>query len=201
MMATTRPTELHQRRVRLTREPAAAAEARSHVRAVIGAWRVPVDPDIAVLLTSDLVTNAIMHGDGNTITLAIRCSCGELRIDIYDASRSLPRTVGEPAVTETGHGLVLVATLSTEWGSFLTPAGKVVYFTLAFQADLSPGSDHAAAGDHTRDRKQGAPFGSSSPLVAHSGRAPTREGVTWKAFRSGVRTNGRVRVLTGSRVL
>ncbi len=74
MMTSTRPTELHRRRVRLTREPAAAAEARGHVRAVIRAWKVPVDPDIAVLLASDLVTDAITHGNGETITLVIRCS-------------------------------------------------------------------------------------------------------------------------------
>ena len=148
-MAPTRPTELHQRRVRLTREPTAAAEARSQVRAVICAWQIPVDPDIAVLLTSDLVTNAIMRGDGKTITLAIRCSGRHLRIDIYDTSRSLPMAADEPAITETLHGLVLVAALSTEWGSFLTPAGKVVYFTLAFQSDLPPGRDRTAAGGHT----------------------------------------------------
>ena len=82
------------------------------------------------------MTHAIVHGDGKTITLAIRCSYGHLRIDVYDTSRSLPTAVDEPAVTETGHGLVLVAALSTEWGSFRTPAGKVVYFTLAFQPDL-----------------------------------------------------------------
>ena len=75
-MAPIRPTELHQRRFRLTREPTAAAEARSQVRAVIRAWKVPVDPDIAVLLTSDLVTSVIMHGNGETITLAIRCPRG-----------------------------------------------------------------------------------------------------------------------------
>jgi anti-sigma regulatory factor (Ser/Thr protein kinase) len=137
-MASTHPTELHQRRIRLTREPATAAEARSQVRAIISAWRVPVDPAIAVLLTSDLVTNAITHGDGKTITLAIRCSRGRLRIDISDTSRSLPMAVDEPAVTETGHGLVLVATLSTEWGSFQTPAGKAMYFMLAFESDLRP---------------------------------------------------------------
>ena len=148
MMVPTRPTELHQRHVRLTREPVAAAEARRQVRAAICAWKIPVDLDIAVLLTSDLVTNAIMHGDGKTITLVIRCSRGHLRMDVYDRSRSLPRAVDEPTVTETGHGLVLVATLSTEWGSFLTPAGKVAYFTLAFQSDLPLGGDHASAGGH-----------------------------------------------------
>ena len=148
-MAPTRATELHQRRVRLTREPIAAAEARRQVRATIRAWKVPVDPDIAVLLTSDLVTNAITHGDGKSVTLAIRCCSGHLRIDLYATSPSLPMAVDEQAVTETGHGLVLVATLSTEWGSFRTPAGKVVYFTLAFQSDLPPGGDRAAVGGHT----------------------------------------------------
>jgi hypothetical protein len=175
-MAPTRPTELHDRRVRLTRKPAAAAEARSQVRAVICACRIPVDPDIAVLLTSDLVTNAIMHGDGQTITLAISYSRVHLRVDVYYAPRSLPMAVDDSAFTETGHGLVLVATLSTECGSFLTPASKVVYFTLVFQSDVPPGSDPAAADGHTRDCEPGTPSGSSSPLVAHSGKAPTSEG-------------------------
>ena len=144
VMAPTRPTELYQRRVRLAREPSAAAEARSQVRVAIHDWKVPVDPDIAILLTSDLVTNVIMHGDGETATLAIRCSRGQLRIDVYDKSRYLPPGADEPA--DAYSGLVLVATLSTEWGSFRTPAGKAMYFTLAFSPDLSLGDDRAAAG-------------------------------------------------------
>lgn len=144
-MVPTRPTELHQRRVRLTREPSAAAEARGEVRAVIRAWELPVDPDIAILLTSDLVTSAIMHGRGETLTLAVRCARGHLRVDVYDASRSLP-AADEPVDTDTGRGLVLVAALSADWGSFRTPAGKATYFTLAFQPDLPGAGDHAAAG-------------------------------------------------------
>ena len=150
MMTSTRPTELHRRHVRLTREPAAAAEARGHVRAVIRAWKVPVDPDIAVLLASDLVTNAITHGNGETLTLVIRYSRNHLRIDVYDTSRSLPMAEGGPADTETGRGLVLVATLSTDWGSFHTPAGKAAYFTLAFQPELPQRGDSPAAGGRPR---------------------------------------------------
>jgi hypothetical protein len=138
-MTQTRPTELHQRRVRLPRDPVSAAEVRGQVRAVIRDWKIPVDPDIAVLLASDLVTNAITHGDGRTVTLAIRCSCGHLRVDVYDSSRSLPMAADEPADTEIGRGLALVAALSAEWGSYNTPAGKAVYFTLAFQPDLHSG--------------------------------------------------------------
>jgi hypothetical protein len=146
MMAPTRPTELYQRRVRLTREPRAAAAARSQVRAAVREWKVPVDLDIAVLLTSDLVTNAITHGDGETVTLAIRCSREQLRIDVYNKSRSLPVGAGGPADTDTGRGLILVANLSTEWGSFLTPAGKAMYFTLAFQSGLPSASDRGGGG-------------------------------------------------------
>ncbi len=134
-MALTRPAELRQCRVRLGREPAAAAAARRQVRAVIRDWKVPVDPDIAVLLTSDLVTNAIVHGGGETVTLAVRCSSGRLRVDVYDGSRSLPEAA-EPAPAGTGPGLALVAALSAAWGCFHTPAGRAVYFTLAFQTDL-----------------------------------------------------------------
>ena len=147
VMAPTRPTELYQRRVRLSRKPAAAAEARSQVRAAVRDWKVPVDPDIAVLLASDLVTNAITHGDAETLTLAIRCSRSHLRIDVYDKSRSLPLGMYEPADADAGRGLVLVAALSTEWGSFRTPAGKAMYFTLALPPDQLPGGEQAIAGD------------------------------------------------------
>jgi anti-sigma regulatory factor (Ser/Thr protein kinase) len=139
-MASTPAIELHQRRVRLARVPASAADARSHVRAAIDQWKVPVDPDVAVLLTSDLVTNAILHGDGKNVTIAIRCSRGRLRVDVYDTARSLPATL-EPADLETGTGLVLVSTLSSEWGCFRTPAGKAVYFTLEFKTELPPGAE------------------------------------------------------------
>ncbi len=135
MMATL-PTQLHQHRIRLTREPAAAAEARVQVRAFVRAWEVPVDPDIAVLLTSDLVTDAIMRGSDETITLAVTCSRGHLRIDVCDTSRSLPVTADEPAVLETGGALVLVAALSADWGSALTATGRAAYFTLASQPEL-----------------------------------------------------------------
>ena len=146
-MAPTRPTELYQRRVRLTRQPAAAAEARAQVRAALRGWKVPVDHDIAILLTSDLVTNAIRYGDGETITLAIRCSRDHLRIDVYDKSRYLPAGAAEPGDGDSGRGLVLVAALSTEWGSFGTPAGKAMYFTLAFPRDLPLDGDRTTAGD------------------------------------------------------
>ena len=133
-MAPTRPIVLHRHRVPLIAGPAAPAQARGQVRAAICTWDVPVDPDVAILLTSELVTNAITHEVGETIMLAISCSRGQLRVDVHDSSCALPVPEDAPAEAETGRGLMLVNSLSSEWGCYRTPTGKAVYFTLAFES-------------------------------------------------------------------
>ena len=138
-MALARPTVQHKRRISLTAAPAAAAAARSQVRAAINAWGVPVDESVAVLLASELVTNAIRHEEGETVTLVITSACGQLRVEVHDTSHSVPIPVDEPADAETGRGLMLVASLSKEWGFFRTPRGKAVYFMLTDQADRDEG--------------------------------------------------------------
>jgi anti-sigma regulatory factor (Ser/Thr protein kinase) len=130
--APTRPAALHRHCVLLTAGPAAAGEARGRVRAAICTWDVRVDADVAVLLTSELVTNAIREEAGETVTLTIACSRDELRVDVHDTSCSLP-VPGRAAVDEeAGRGLVLVDSLSDEWGWYQTPSGKAVYFRLGF---------------------------------------------------------------------
>jgi len=152
-MAPTRPSELQRCRVRLIARPAAAAEARSQVRAVICSWDVPVDPGNAALLTSELVTNAIMHEAG---------SRGQLRIEVHDTSPALPVPEEVPADAETGRGLMLVAALSAQWGYCRTLEGKAVYFTLDFQPELAgTGRWHPNGGSHVaavnRDPSAGSP--------------------------------------------
>jgi hypothetical protein len=115
--------------VRLPAGPAAAAEARRQLRAAIRAWDVRVDHDVAVLLTSDLVTNAVSRETGQTVTLAIACSPGQLRVEVHGSSYP-PGQTGPPTDAEIWPGLILVATLSDEWGFYRTPSGKAVYFTL-----------------------------------------------------------------------
>jgi anti-sigma regulatory factor (Ser/Thr protein kinase) len=162
-MAPPRPAERHERherqerhgcRVRLATGPAAAGEARRRVRDAIRSWQVPVDLDAALLLTSELVTNAVRHEAGQTaqpVVLAIACSRGRLRVDVHDTSRSLPAVAEVPADAdadadaETGRGLLLVETLSDEWGFYRTPAGKAVYFTLAFETDETDETGKAPA--------------------------------------------------------
>jgi len=136
-MAPLRPTVQRSRRIPLTAGPSAAAEARQLVQGAICAWDAPVDSPVAVLLASELVTNAITHETGETVILVITCVCDQLRVVVHDSSRSLPVPVDAPADAEAGRGLMLVASLATDWGYYRTSAGKAVYFTLAFTDDLN----------------------------------------------------------------
>jgi CubicO group peptidase (beta-lactamase class C family) len=75
MMALTRPAGLRQFRVRLPREPAAADGARGHDRAVVAGWKIPVDPDIAVLVTALSTAWGCFHtpaGQAVYVTLAFQ---------------------------------------------------------------------------------------------------------------------------------
>jgi anti-sigma regulatory factor (Ser/Thr protein kinase) len=145
-----RPTVRRPRRIYLSARPTAAAEARRRVRAAIHTWEVPVDPDVAVVLTSELVTNALRHEAGETITLTITCVCDQLRVDVHDSSSAAPVVEDVPADAEAGRGLMLVASLSADWGFYRTPAGKAVYFTLL---PLAGAAAHRSATTVIRTRR------------------------------------------------
>ena len=169
-----RPAERHGLRVRLATGPAAAAEARRQVRAAIRSCPVPVDLDVALLLTSELVTNAVRHEAGHraqAVVLDINCSHGRFRVDVHDTSRSLPAVADVPADAETGRGLLLVETLSDEWGFYHTPAGKAVYFTLVSQPDQVDQVEQLEQLDETsQDGQDGQDLaaGGSGPQRAHA---------------------------------
>ncbi|HXT90673.1 MAG TPA: ATP-binding protein [Trebonia sp.] len=139
------PMSARQCRIPLMADLAAPAAARSVVEDAIRTWRVPVNAEEAILLTSELVTNAVTHGTttaGTFVVLTIACDAAGLRVDVHDGSGDLPvLNTGllddAPAEAETGRGLLLVTTLSAEWGFYRTPAGKAVYFTLEFRPNGS----------------------------------------------------------------
>jgi len=136
-------------RVPLPAEPAAAAQARTLVTDAIRDWEIPVDPEVAGLLTSELVTNAIRHENGDMIRLFVTRSWGHLRVYVHDSCRKPPVPVDAPTDAEAGRGLMLVAGLSTDWGHYRTPAGKAVYFTLAFQTDSSDYAQRCNRSNHS----------------------------------------------------
>jgi anti-sigma regulatory factor (Ser/Thr protein kinase) len=120
----------HPRRLLLKSEPEAASEARRQVQAYICSWKIAVDPHTAALLTSELVTNAIRHEAGEHVMVVITSGDGQLRVDVHDSSTCGPIPMRAPAEAETGRGLMLVESMSSDWGFYWTVAGKAVYFTL-----------------------------------------------------------------------
>jgi anti-sigma regulatory factor (Ser/Thr protein kinase) len=170
MMAPIRTTLYRPRRISLAAGPAAAGEARSYVRAAIEAWHIPIDPHVAVLLTSELVTNAIRHeaDENETVLLIITWTGDEMCVEVHDSSRSEPVPMDAPPDAEAGRGLMLVASLSTAWGFYRTPAGKAVYFTLTPQDDLEQGDDRNAQGDRNPQRGRNAQGGRDPQGVRRS---------------------------------
>jgi anti-sigma regulatory factor (Ser/Thr protein kinase) len=83
-----------------------------------------------LLLTSEIVTNAVRHADPPR-TLLIEAEPGAVRVTVTDSS-SRPPTPVKPAGTlrEAGHGLGIVQTLSAAWGHEPTSSGKSVWFTV-----------------------------------------------------------------------
>jgi hypothetical protein len=146
-MAVTRQFELRQCRVRLAADPVAPRAARGRVRAAIAEWDVPVDPDIAAVLTSDLVTHVISQDHGESLMLAIRTAGERLRVEVHDSSRTRLGSADAPVPDAAAGGvLTLVGSLSAEWGAYRTPAGLAWFFTLAFMPDLAVGDDRESQG-------------------------------------------------------
>ena len=135
-MAPPRPIDLQHRRIRLDSDPRSVAEARKQISVALAVWNVPVDPETAALLVSELVTNAVTHDGAGAggIMIAIRVARRRLRVDVHDTSSALPEPeLDAPPDAEAGRGLLLVDTLADEWGFYRTPGGKAVYFALEFR--------------------------------------------------------------------
>jgi anti-sigma regulatory factor (Ser/Thr protein kinase) len=126
------------RTLRLEAALASVAVARREIAAAVGDWGVAVEADTAVLLTSELVANAVTHGavTGEPVWLVIICFGDQLRVEVHDpvgcgieCGRS--SLEGEPVFGESGRGLAIVEALADGWGWERTGWGKAVYFSLS----------------------------------------------------------------------
>jgi len=85
--------------------------------------------EMAVLLVSELVTNAIMHAHSD-FELVVHDLGDRLRIEVADADTRLPTLRSYTPESVTGRGLHMVASGADRWGFEATPTGKVVWFEL-----------------------------------------------------------------------
>ncbi|MER8223613.1 SpoIIE family protein phosphatase [Streptomyces sp. NPDC094143] len=115
------------------------ASARSFVRDTLQGWGFADIVDDAVVLTSELVTNAVVHAGTSADVLCLRSDEG-VRVEVADRypEREVPLqgaavTMGNPD-REGGRGLQLCAALAGRWGVEYTPTHKTVWFQLDLPA-------------------------------------------------------------------
>jgi anti-sigma regulatory factor (Ser/Thr protein kinase) len=82
--------------------------------------------DDVVLVTSELVTNAVLHGSP-PVGLLARASSRWLHVEVHDHSSAMPLPQDADDYDEHGRGLGIVAALAIRWGTRPTTAGKVVW--------------------------------------------------------------------------
>jgi anti-sigma regulatory factor (Ser/Thr protein kinase) len=78
----------------------------------------PEAAEQARLLLSEVVTNAVRHGEGDRVRILIDAAQdGELRCEVMDEGHGfVPKARDKPSMVEGGWGLHLVETLSRRWG-------------------------------------------------------------------------------------
>lgn len=105
--------------------------ARQATRDALATWRLACMEESAVLLVSELVTNAVQHArGGDAITLELQAAGTWLRIEVADADPRWPQPRTPVGFDGSGFGLVLVDSLAGKWGVRETATGKAVWAEL-----------------------------------------------------------------------
>jgi anti-sigma regulatory factor (Ser/Thr protein kinase) len=120
--------EAHQLTFILPPTPVAVPTARRRAREAIAAWpAVTAAPEAvrtAELVVSELVTNAVRYADHRPISVVIQFYAAVLRVEVSDASPTLPKPALPGEDSEGGRGLFIVGVLADRFGAAATASGK-----------------------------------------------------------------------------
>ncbi|MGV9407149.1 SpoIIE family protein phosphatase [Streptomyces sp. NPDC003667] len=116
---------------RLPARDDAPARARAQVSALLRRWRTRDDTrDNALLLVSELVTNAVRFATGPVTVRLIRSGNG-LLCEVGDTGNGRPRLRRGGPLADGGRGLHVVHGLTSRWGVRWTDTGKVIWAEVA----------------------------------------------------------------------
>jgi anti-sigma regulatory factor (Ser/Thr protein kinase) len=138
-------------RVDIPAGPDAPWIARQVLRAILPAWGFQTIMELAELVVSELVTNAVTHaefdrpGHGSYQLAVITRPRGMLRILVSDPVATIPVPLEVDPYREHGRGLMLIDAMAHQWGAEKYRRGKRMW------ADLGP-----------------VPAGSAQPLAVSS---------------------------------
>jgi two-component sensor histidine kinase len=124
-------------RVELAGTVESPAAARGFMRRVLDAWDCEDPDEIAVLLTSEVVSNAVVHAATRLALDVVWDDDGEtLRVEVRDGDERPPRHRHPSIDAVGGRGIMLVESLARRGGSEPEGEGKVVGFELGTRRRL-----------------------------------------------------------------
>jgi anti-sigma regulatory factor (Ser/Thr protein kinase) len=109
---------------------------RKELREWLRSWSLDSAVDEAELLTSEVVTNALVHGDSD-VSVCVRQYPDHIRVEVRDSDPHPARPVTVPRAedeAEGGRGLLIVSALASGWGNSPSGRGKTVWFELPTEA-------------------------------------------------------------------
>ena len=130
--------------VTVSGEPEQVSLVRKFVARTLAVAGLPgIDSDAATLLTSELVTNALLHTDsglpGGSVTVVIRGLRDGILVEVVDDGSAGTPVVKDDALAGEGQGLYLVQQMAAQWGYLRDNAGTTVWFYLPAAAPSAGG--------------------------------------------------------------
>src|SRR5690242_14159939 len=116
-------------------DPVHARDARRRARVLLAAWGLGEQASLGELVVSELVANAVCHGD-TPIWMRLSAADGELRVEVHDGGAGRPVRRHADGGDECSRGLELLDGLIELHGgergviSDLVGPGKTVYVVL-----------------------------------------------------------------------
>jgi hypothetical protein len=102
-----------------------------------------------------VIANALVHAGGEC-WVTVSWTCAHLRVEVTDRSLKLPDMLPESMTSNSGRGLALVNALASSWGWEPKELGKIVYFLIAADSQLT-GDPRLIALLHTAGARVPAP--------------------------------------------
>ena len=113
----------------IPRETEAVAVTRHAVSVQLDQWRAQIDLPVVELLVTELVTNAVKHGD-DPIRVELEWDGEAVWVTVEDGCAAMPALMAPPPEADGGRGLLLVDQMADEWGVARVGTGKQIWFAL-----------------------------------------------------------------------